>query len=93
MNFAVTGPPSGAWLMAVMSSWILRASRPVAVSRRSTEMPTAMLAIACTMRRSQAEQGRSPALRAVIAASQSMAAIGVPMLVPCSMKRLVKSTR
>jgi hypothetical protein len=48
------------------------------------------------MRRSPPEQGRSPLLRAVMAAFQSMAAIGVVpsvMLVPCSMNRLVKSRR
>jgi hypothetical protein len=39
------------------------------------------------MRRSPPEQGSSPACSAVMAASQSMAAIGVPLLVPCWMNR------
>jgi hypothetical protein len=38
------------------------------------------------------EHGSSPTRRAVIAPSQSMAAIAVPLLVPCSMKRPVKSS-
>jgi hypothetical protein len=37
--------------------------------------------------------GVSPTRKAVTAACQSMAAIGVPVLVPCWMKRLVKSSR
>jgi hypothetical protein len=51
-------------------------------------MPTAL-----RIRRPPAEQGSSLALSAVIAASQSMTVIGVQPLVPCSMKRLVKSSR
>jgi hypothetical protein len=45
------------------------------------------------MQRSPAEQGSSPALGAVMAVSQSMAAIEVPPLVTCSMKRAVKPSR
>ena len=41
----------------------------------------------------RAEQGRPPTVMAVAAASQAMAAIGVPPFVPCSMNRLVKSSR
>jgi hypothetical protein len=37
--------------------------------------------------------GRPPVLRVVTAAFQSMAAMGVPPLVPCWMNRLVKSSR
>ncbi len=40
-----------------------------------------------------AEQGRPPLARAVTAASQSIAAIAVPLLVPWPMNRLVKSPR
>ena len=50
MNFAVIGTLPGAWLMAVMSRWMLQASRPVVVSRRSTAMLTAMLAAAARIR-------------------------------------------
>jgi hypothetical protein len=46
-----------AWLMALMISCTLRASRPVAMSRRSTGMPTVVLAAAARIRRSPAEQG------------------------------------
>jgi len=69
---------------------------PVTVSRRLTGMPTAKLADSWRMRRSPPEQGSSSALRAVMAASQSMAAIGVVpsvMLVPSSMSRVLKSSR
>ena len=45
------------------------------------------------MRRSPPEQGRSPLFRAVMAASQSMAAFGVPPLVSQVMNLLVKSPR
>jgi hypothetical protein len=37
--------------------------------------------------------GRPPLFRAVMAASQSMAAIAMPSLVPCWMNLLVKSSR
>jgi len=40
-----------------------------------------------------AEQGSSPAASAVVAASQSTAAMWVSLLVPWRMKRLVKSLR
>ena len=59
-------------------------------------MPAARLADRSRMRRSPPEQDSSPACSAVMAAFQSMAAIGVVpslMLVPCSMNRLVKSWR
>ena len=39
------------------------------------------------------EQGSSPECSAVMAASQSMAAMGAPQLVPCWMNLLVKSSR
>jgi len=45
------------------------------------------------MRRSPPEQGSPPLFRVVMAASQSMAAIGVPSLVPQVMNRVVKSPR
>jgi len=61
MNFPLSpGMCPAVWLMAVMSSWMLRASRPVAMSRRSTGIPAAMRAAAARMRRSPAEQGSSP---------------------------------
>jgi len=53
-------------------------------------MPAAKLADRWRMRRSQPEQGSSPALMAVMAASQSMVAIWVPLLVPWWIKLLVK---
>ena len=55
-------------------------------------MPAARLAESRRMRRSPPEQGRPPLARAVMAASQAMAAIGMPLLVPCSMSLLVKSS-
>ena len=80
-----------------MSRWaMLASSRSAAASRRSTGMPPARPADSWRMRRSPPEQGSSPSCRAVIAAYQSIAAIGVVpslMLVPVSMKRLVKSSR
>jgi hypothetical protein len=45
------------------------------------------------MHRSPPEQGRPPLARAVMAASQSMAGMEVPPLVPCSMNLQVKSRR
>jgi hypothetical protein len=59
-------------------------------------VPAARLAASWRIRRSPPEVGSSPACRAVMAASQSMEAIGVVpslMLVPCWMNRLVKSPR
>ncbi len=48
------------------------------VSRRATGLPLAMLAASWRMLRSPLLAGRLPAWRAVIAASQSIQAIGVP---------------
>jgi hypothetical protein len=56
-------------------------------------VPAARLADSWRMRRSPQEQGRPPLARAVMAASQSMAAIGVLPLVPQVMNLLVKSSR
>src|ERR1039457_1887846 len=70
---------------------MLRSSRPVVASRRSTGTPSARLADSFRRRRSPPEEGSSPLLRAVTAASQSMAAMATPLLVACSMKRPVKS--
>jgi hypothetical protein len=64
----------------------------VTVSRRLTGVPAARLADRSRMRRSPPEQGRLP-FRAVMAASQSMAAIGVPLLGPEVMNLPVKSSR
>jgi hypothetical protein len=55
--------------------------------------PAARLADSWRMRRSPPEQGSPPLSRAVMAASQSMAAIEVPSLVPQVMNLLVKSSR
>jgi len=56
-------------------------------------MPPARLAESMRRRRSPPEQGSSPLPSAVIAACQSTAAIAVPSLAPCWMKRPVKSLR
>jgi hypothetical protein len=80
----------------VRRSVVLPSSSPVTVSRRSTGMPSARLADSRRMRRSPPEHRSSPAFKAVMAASQSTVAIGVSpslMLVPCSMKWLMKSSR
>jgi len=79
--------------MAVISLAMLFSSRLVMVSRRLTGVPAARLADRSRTRRSPPEHGRPQPFRAVMAASQSMAAIGVPPLVPVSMKRAVKSSR
>ena len=55
-------------------------------------MPPARLADSRRTRRSPPEQGRLPLARAMMAASQSMAAIGVPPLMPWWMNLLVKSS-
>lgn len=68
-------------------------SRPVTVSRKLTGVPAARLADSWRMRRSPLVQRRPPLAKAAVAASQSMAATGVPPLVPYSMNRLVKSSR
>ena len=52
-----------------------------------------MLAASWRMRPSPPEQGRPPLARTAVAASQSMAAMRLPPLVPWSMNRLVKSSR
>src|SRR5215469_8084990 len=44
--------------MAVIRSWMLLSSRPVRVSRRSTGMPSARLAVIFSIRCSPPEQGR-----------------------------------
>jgi len=82
--------------MAVTSRVMLPSSSPVTASRRSTGVPRERLDDSSRTRRSPPEQGSSPACRAAIAASQSMAATGVVpslMLVATEMKRLVKSSR
>ena len=56
-------------------------------------MPAARLADSWRMRRSPPEQGSLPLVRAVMAAFQSTAAMGVPPLVPWLMNLLVKSSR
>jgi len=64
--------------MAVIRSWMLRSSRPVRVSRRSTGMPSARLAVILSIRCSPPEQGRAEP-RAAITAGQSMTAPGCPL--------------
>jgi hypothetical protein len=54
-------------------------------------MPSARLADSWRMRRSPPEHGRFPLARAVMAASQSMATIAMPSLVPCWMNLLAKA--
>src|SRR5580658_6007427 len=82
-----------AWRMAASSLATLLSSRPVMVSRRLTGMPAARLADSSRTRRSPPEQGSSPARWAVMAASQSMAAMGMSPLVPQVMNCAVKSSR
>jgi hypothetical protein len=60
------------------SSWMLCSSIPVRLSWRSTGIPSPMLAARRNIRRSPPEQGRSPASRALIAATQSTIAKGWP---------------
>src|SRR5215472_9925295 len=60
---------------------MLRPSRPVMVSRRSTGMPPARLAVIFSIRCSPPEHGRlEPS--AAIAAGQSMTAAGCPLPMP-----------
>jgi hypothetical protein len=61
--------------MVVIRSWMLVSSRLVRVSRRSTGMPSARLAVIFSIRCSPPEQGR-PEPRAAIAAGQSITATG-----------------
>jgi hypothetical protein len=73
---------------------MLRSSRPVTVSRRSTGVPSARLAVIFSIRCSPPEQRRLVS-SAVITAGQSMTATGCPPLIPgwTVMNRLVKSGR
>ena len=82
-----------AWRMAVSSRLMLASSIPVTVSPRPAGVSAARLAASRRMRRSPPEQGSSPACSAVMAPSQSTAAMGVLQVVPCWMNRLVKSSR
>jgi hypothetical protein len=77
------------------SSWMLRSSMLVRVCWRSTGMPWEMLAMRRSIRCSLLEQGRCPAVRAVIAAGQSMMAICRPSVSPWPrvMNSSVKSVR
>lgn len=77
--------------MAVTSRRELSWSIPVTASFRSTGMPAARLAESLRTLCSPPEQGNSPAARAVIAASQSIAAM--PSFTPWMTKRLVKPSR
>src|SRR5262249_28334710 len=83
-----------AWRMVVVTRRRLRWSRPGMTSRRLTGWPAARLAAIWMMRCSPLEAGRRPLSRAVMTASQSIYAIGVPslMLGAVSMWR-VKSSR
>jgi hypothetical protein len=81
-----------AWRIAVSGKVMFASSRPVTVSRRLTGVPTD----SWRMHRSPPDQGRPPLARAVMATSQSMAAIGVVpslMLVPWPVNRVVRSSR
>jgi hypothetical protein len=79
--------------MVVTSRAVLSLSSAVMASRRSTGLPWARLADSRRMRRSPPELRRVMLARATVAASQSMVNIEVPPLVPCSMNRVVKSSR
>jgi hypothetical protein len=60
---------------------MLRSSSPVRVSRRSTGMPSAMLAVIFSIRRSPPEQGRLDS-RAAITSGQSITATAWPTPMP-----------
>lgn len=82
--------------MALITRLALRWSMPGRVSQGLTGIPPAMLAASRSIRRSPLLEGSWPALRAVMAASQSVLARRVTpwlMLVPVVMNRPVKSSR
>lgn len=64
-----------------------------AAAAEADRMPPARLAASRIVRRSPPEQGMPPVARAAVTASQAMAAMGLPLLMPCSMNRLAKSPR
>src|SRR5260370_38627846 len=79
--------------MAAARRFAFRQSMLVRESQRLTGTPQAMLAARRSMWRSPLPHGRRPASRAVIAAGQSVLAMGVGpglVLVPAVVKGLVK---